>query len=77
MKQEKLDLRKNHYLFITFKNFRECLTRVFRTNRPVAIQLVGNGKEAFHVVDCGPYSSCEYWLYCECWTIVEIKNAEW
>ena len=77
MKQERLPLRKDHYLFITFRKRDDGQTRTYRTDKPVRLELMDDGKEAYHVVDCGPYSYCDYWLFSECWTLTQIEEAEW
>ena len=77
MKQEKLPLRKDNYLLITFKAHDGKREVYYRTNRPVRIETMGNGKPSYHVVQCDIYTYCDYWLDCDYWTLTQIESAEY
>lgn len=75
MKQERLPLRKDHYLFITFISHDGKQQRSFRTNMPVRIEKVGADEiPAYHVVQCDIYTYCDYWLHCNFWEMISIEN---
>ena len=74
---ERLDLRKDHYLFITLKTVCDEESEVIRTNRAIEIEMHDDGNKYIHIIACMPYCETEVWYPCYRWHIDKIENAEW
>lgn len=72
---EKLNLKKDCYLFVTFKTACDEETATYRTERSVEVKTHDDGKQYYHVLVHERDCIVEIWLLCERWHIVSIKNA--
>ena len=51
MNEERLQLKKKHYLFIAFDSRKGKPTKYYRTDKPVRIETMPDGMRAYRIVN--------------------------